>query len=77
MKARIKKKDIKDKDTLIIKINTDNAAYKDPVGDFDKDFRAHELAINLKIIANKLLNGKVEGAVIDSNGNSVGFWSIN
>ena len=76
--AKIIDRSTKHKNMLVIKIDTDNAAYKDPVnGEFDKDFRAHELAVNLKSIATKLLNGKVEGYVLDSNGNSVGTWIIN
>ena len=51
-----------------LQINLDNAAY-DNVG--------WELGDNLQAVIDRIATGASDGIVRDSNGNTVGRWSIN
>lgn len=59
-----------------LKIETGNAAFKDPfTGEDNREFEAVELMSLLDEVKNKLDDGKTSGNVIDANGNRVGSWS--
>lgn len=60
---------------LKIEIKTGNAAYSD--GDKLTNEGRELLAINLKVIANMIVNGENGGAIMDINGNKVGKWEVN
>ena len=49
-----------------MEINTDNAVFDDP----------YELPTALEWVARKIEAGADSGKVLDSNGNTVGSWSI-
>jgi len=50
-----------------LKFETDNAAFDDP------NWETHRI---LKHIADVVLKGETSGKVMDSNGNSIGEWSL-
>jgi len=54
---------------MLIKFDTDNAA-------FDGDYIGYEIARILGDIAEKINGGRIDGVVIDINGNMVGGWSL-
>jgi hypothetical protein len=53
--------------SLTLKIDTDNAAFVGSVP---------EMSRLLRIVADKLDNGYMEGALIDANGNKCGFYTV-
>lgn len=59
---------------LKIEIKTGNAAYSD--GDELTNEGRNLLAINLKVIANMIVNGENDGTIMDINGNKVGKWEV-
>ena len=52
--------------------STDNAAF----GDGDKETQWHEVELILLRVASKIAHRKTFGAVKDSNGNTIGRWSL-
>jgi hypothetical protein len=58
-----------------LNFSTDNAAfcYDDEGTDLDRD----AVADALRKLADKVTEGRNNGAVLDANGNSVGTWSLN
>lgn len=60
---------------LKIEIKTGNAAYSD--GDELTDEGRELLAINLKVIANMIVNDENGGTIMDINGNKAGEWEVN
>ena len=60
---------------LKIEIKTGNAAYSEN-DELTWDGRFN-LAANLKVIANMIVNGENGGTIMDINGNKVGKWEVN
>ena len=55
-----------------LEFSTDNAAFEDN----GQETRAHEVQLILLRISAKLAHGDTFGAVKDSNGNTIGRWSL-
>lgn len=60
---------------LKIEIKTGNAAYSENEK-LTWDGR-YELAANLKVIADMIVNGENGDTIMDINGNKVGEWEVN
>lgn len=60
--------------SLNVRFALDNAAYRNP---FSPELLEHpEVAASVRKIADQLAGGAEDGAIIDANGNHVGYWSI-
>jgi len=57
---------------VTIKFDTDNAAFGDDPTEADRG----EICECLKRVSDAIYRGKTEGAVMDSNGNKVGTFSV-
>ena len=65
---------------MIIEINTGGAAFHSPVRDelFDRCILSSELdRLFRQIYSDIRHDSKTEGALIDINGNKVGYWNLN
>lgn len=58
-----------------LEIKTGGAAFCNCNGEYNDLFEALELIRLLKKVSGDLVEGKMHGSVIDSNGNKVGSWS--
>lgn len=62
-----------------IEFSTDSAAFCDPITQEENPkIKAVEVSLILKHIASLIRDrGETSGAVMDSNGNEIGFWDTN
>lgn len=62
---------------LKIEFTTGNAAFCDPyTGEPDERYERGECLVLLKKVCEKIEDGFHSGAILDTNGNKVGAWSL-
>lgn len=59
-----------------IEFKTSSAAFKDINGDEDVYCKTAEVIRVLNRIATRIEDGRTDGAVMDTNGNKIGEWSL-